>query len=146
MSEPKSSAPVEVTNSDPMPVSIIDHQDHDSPAQSDARAVAATRRSVADISRVDDQQRISGIWESTQRIIALAVVLDALFVVSMLVLTPTLLAALGHPADDAAKTAAVGGLLFLTAVSNLVIGFYFGRTNHQRVGGDASSHDDARGR
>jgi hypothetical protein len=138
--------PVEVTNSEPMPVSVVDHTDHDSPAQSDARAVAATRRSVAEISRVDDQQRISGIWETTQRFIAVAVVADALFVVSVLVLTPTLLGLMGRVADDAGKTAAVGGLLFLTAVSNLVIGFYFGRTNHQRVGGATTAYEQDIGR
>jgi hypothetical protein len=139
------SAP-EVTSSEPSPVSIADHQDHDSPAQSDARIVAATRRNVAETSRVDDQQRISGIWESTQRTVALAVVFDVLFVATTVCLIPIVLILTNHPVDEAIKAAAVGGLLFLTSTSSLVIGFYFGRTNHQRVGGDATSHDDARGR
>ena len=29
----------------------------------------------------------------------------------------------------------VAAFVFLTGVANLVIGFYFGRTNHQRTGG-----------
>lgn len=127
-------APVEVTNSEPVPVSLIEGQD--TTAQTTAKTVAASARTDADILRTEDQRRISGIWEGTQRIIALAVVLNTLFVVSALVLTPTILGILGHPADETAKTLANGGLLFLTAVSNLVIGFYFGRTNHTRVGGD----------
>jgi hypothetical protein len=36
---------------------------------------------------------------------------------------------------DFMVTASVAGMLFLTGIANLVIGFYFGRTNHERVGG-----------
>jgi hypothetical protein len=147
MEEHPTPIPVTDTNNSPRDVRIVpDHADHDSPAQSDARVIAATRQSEANKSRVDDQQKVSGMWESTQRLIAIAVVLDVLFVATVIVLIPPLLALTGHQADEAVKAAAVGGLLFLTGVSNLVIGFYFGRTNHQKVGGAATQSEQDMGR
>jgi hypothetical protein len=128
VSEPKPASPVEVTNTDPVPVSVVDHQDHDSPAQTDARKTAAEARVSADMLRTDDQRRISGIWERTQQIIALSVVETALFVAA----AKSIEAAFSGQASTEAGVAFV----FLASVANLVIGFYFGRTNHQKVGGD----------
>ncbi len=136
--------PVEVTNSDPMPVSLVEHQDHDSPAQSDARKAAAQAQVSAEALRTDDQRRISGIWERTQQVIALSVVEITLIVVSLLVVTPALATIFGQPIPEAATTAATTGMIFLASVANLVIGFYFGRTNHTRVGGVGT--EDARSR
>lgn len=61
------------------------------------------------------QRRINLIWEVTQAGIALLVTATALL--SSVGLTPI------------AGPALVGNAFFL------VIGFYFGRTNHQRIGG-----------
>jgi hypothetical protein len=124
--------PVEVKNEEPLPVTI---ETRDTAAQSTARATAASAGVDAAILQTEDQRRISGIWERTQQVIALSVVLTSLLVVSLLVVVPGLADLQGYDVDQGAQTAAAGGLLFLTAVSNLVIGFYFGRTNHQRVGG-----------
>jgi len=72
------------------------------------------------------QRQINLIWELTQMRVALSVIWTALF---------------------AAVTLSIGGLylgtqdvqlaaiVFLFGVANLVTGFYFGRTNHQRSGG-----------
>ncbi len=68
------------------------------------------------------QRRINVIWEYTQAFIAGAVVISVLIVASWLSVKGV----------DGEKVAA---FVFLTGVANLVIGFYFGRTNHQRVGG-----------
>lgn len=133
-------APVEVQNVEPIPVAVQRSSDTDTPAQSDARAVAASSQVDAAILATEDQRRISGIWERTQQIIALSVVEAALFVTSVLVLTPALTAIGGGVAAEASITAAIAAMLFLTGVANLVIGFYFGRTNHTRVGG-AQSRD-----
>lgn len=144
MTGSKEAAPVEVTNTEPMPVTF----DHpvDTTAQTTARTVASAARVDADMLRTEDQRRISGIWERTQQVIALFVINGTLFVVGILVLTPSLIAVNGEQVPDYAVTASVAGMLFLTGAANLVIGFYFGRTNHQRVGGDASPRDDLRGR
>lgn len=68
------------------------------------------------------QRRVNLIWEYTQAFIAGMVVTTVLCVAGFET-------AWG---PEALKTAAFG---FLIGVANLVIGFYFGRTNHQRTGG-----------
>lgn len=66
------------------------------------------------------QRRINVIWELTQSIIALITVCAVLYAAVLLALR----------AD-----ATAAAFLFLTNVAFTIIGFYFGRTNHQRVGG-----------
>ena len=66
------------------------------------------------------QRRINVVWELTQAFIAVVVTLATLYVASQLAL------------KDNGQTAA---FLLLSNAFFLVIGFYFGRTNHQRTGG-----------
>lgn len=66
------------------------------------------------------QRRINLIWEGTQALIAIAVTVTTLYVSSVL--------ATKGLADTAS-------FLLLSNAFFLVIGFYFGRTNHQRTGG-----------
>jgi hypothetical protein len=68
------------------------------------------------------QRQINRIWEYTQAAIALAVSISALYVSARLT-------AIGS------GTMAEGAFLLLSNAFFLVIGFYFGRTNHTRVGG-----------
>lgn len=68
------------------------------------------------------QREVNLMWEGTQRQIALSVIIVALSVAAWLAVT----------SETDTKTAAS---VFLYGVANLVIGFYFGRTNHQRIGG-----------
>lgn len=68
------------------------------------------------------QRAVNMMWESTQRQIALAVIVTASLVAGYL--------SVWGMADS--QTAA---MVFLFGVANLITGFYFGRTNHQRVGG-----------
>lgn len=65
------------------------------------------------------QRRINLIWEVTQAAIALAVTTSTLYVAAKL--------AVLRPAETAA-------FLLLSNAFFLVIGFYFGRTNHARMG------------
>lgn len=69
------------------------------------------------------QRNVNLIWETTQRFIALSVTWVALGVSAGLALVN---------GDADVKVAAC---VFIYGVANLVIGFYFGRTNHQKVGG-----------
>jgi cobalamin synthase len=66
------------------------------------------------------QRHINLIWELTQAVIALSVTTITLYTASKL--------ALFEPAQTAS-------FLLLSNAFFLVIGFYFGRTNHQRSGG-----------
>lgn len=82
------------------------------------------------------QRRVNIIWERTQQVIALSVVGVTLAVAAYRSIVQS-----GSGSDPA--TAGVA-FVFLASVSNLVIGFYFGRTNHQRTGGVGS--DEMNGR
>lgn len=66
------------------------------------------------------QRRVNLTWELTQALIAILVTIATLYVSASLAL------------KDQGQTAA---FLLLSNAFFLVIGFYFGRTNHQRVGG-----------
>lgn len=70
------------------------------------------------------QRRINLIWEVTQAVIAVAVTAQTLRVAAALAL------------KDAAQVAA---FLLLSNAFFLVIGFYFGRTNHTKTGGIGSN-------
>jgi hypothetical protein len=74
------------------------------------------------------QRRTNILWEVTQSLIAISVVMTVLFVNAKVALT------LGTP-EIPHDSASSSGLMQLNVVGALVIGFYFGRTNHQRTGG-----------
>lgn len=128
----KPPAPVEVTNPEPIAVEVIQAIETD--AEATARRVAAAAGVDARILTSAGQRSTSILWETTQQRIALSVVWAALFVVAVLVLSPVIVLLITQNVPEWAVTASVAGMLFLTGVANLVIGFYFGRTNHQRVG------------
>lgn len=89
--------------------------------------LVATPTSTEEQDRVSlGQRHINLIWENTQRMVALSVIWTALGAASGLIVFGRQLAT-----PDLQLAAAV----FLFGVANLVTGFYFGRTNHQRVGG-----------
>lgn len=72
------------------------------------------------------QRTINLIWETTQMRIAVSVIWASLFVAALLAVMGMWL---GTPDMQLAA------IVFLFGVANLVTGFYFGRTNHQRSGG-----------
>lgn len=67
----------------------------------------------------ENQRRVNLVWELTQAAIACAVTGTTLYVSAVLATR-----------DDAATAA----FLLLSNAFFLVIGFYFGRTNHARIG------------
>jgi hypothetical protein len=79
------------------------------PTQRDARLTLHNR----------SQRRINLLWESTQAGIAIAVVLANIAVVFVATTN----------ANGAAKEAMMANAFFL------IVGFYFGRTNHTKTGG-----------
>jgi hypothetical protein len=72
----------------------------------------------------EGQRKVNLIWEFTQAFIALTVVLTNLFVYI-------------HVAFGGSESKAPTEL---SAVMFLVVGFYFGRTNHTAVGGTGAKH------
>ena len=71
------------------------------------------------------QRRINMVWEYTQAAIAFGVVTTGLYVASRLAL-------LALSREPTATGIAAGAFVFLTSSFSLVVGFYFGRTNHAR--------------
>lgn len=89
--------------------------------------VTATPTSTEEEDRVSEgQRRVNLLWENTQRQIALLVIGSALVVASVVAIFGK------YIGSTEMQLAAV---VFLFGVANLVTGFYFGRTNHQRIGG-----------
>jgi len=88
-----------------------------------AQELKATRQSDAEALAVTRHQGINMIWERTQQFIALVCVLASVF-------SSIYLIVFGEaPLSER-------GFQFLTNVGLLVIGFYFGRTNHTRPTGE----------
>jgi hypothetical protein len=89
--------------------------------------VVATPTTTEESDRVSAGQRaVNLIWETTQMRIALSVIWVALAVAALLAVGGKLA---GTPDVQLAA------VVFLFGVANLVTGFYFGRTNHQKIGG-----------
>lgn len=125
MPSPKDSppTPVEVKNEEPLPVAVvgpIPTTDRDSTAQVHARSRAASARVDAEALMSIGQRRINLIWEVTQAAIALTVVG---------------LTAIGMFIGRIVEGNAVPFPPEWWTIVGLVIGFYFSRTNHQKVGG-----------
>ncbi len=76
--------------------------------------------------RTEGQRAINLIWENTQMRLALSVIWGSLAVSAALAVFGKWL---GSPDLQLAS------IVFIFGVANLVTGFYFGRTNHTRVGG-----------
>lgn len=92
----------------------------------DARVDPLTATEDADARKAAGQREINLIWELTQMKVALSVVWASLAVSISLGIFGKWLGA-----DDIQLAA----IVFLFGVANLVTGFYFGRTNHNRTGG-----------
>jgi hypothetical protein len=77
------------------------------------------------------QRRVNLIWEFTQAFVAAAVVTSVLYICIRIIhfaLTP-------QGQTEKSFGLAVTAFTLLSSLASLVIGFYFGRTNHQAVGG-----------
>lgn len=84
------------------------------------------------------QRQINLIWETIQRHIALFVVTIACLV-SAAVVIASVVRASGEP-----SSLVLAAFTLLSNISFLVAGFYFGRTNHARIGDAASGKMDTR--
>lgn len=81
---------------------------------------AASTTTVEQDRKTAGQRQINLLWELTQAIIALSVTTITLYTASQLAVL---------------QSAETASFLLLSNAFFLVIGFYFGRTNHQRTGG-----------
>lgn len=109
-----------------LPATTTAEQDRVAAGRRLTDAVSVPRTTAEEDRKTAGQRRVNILWEVTQSLIALVVTGQTLRVAGSLAL------------KEQAETAA---FLLLSNAFFLVIGFYFGRTNHQRsggVGGDAA--------
>ena len=120
-------APVVVANPEPIAVEVT-KAPGDTSAQSQARIVAAKAAAEADILTTEGQRGINRLWERTQAIIAIFVVLVTLSVVAVLIIAPVLR---GAELNETGVT----GLVLLSGLATNIVTSYFTRTNHTKIGG-----------
>jgi hypothetical protein len=92
-------------------------------AEASGGAIASTTTREQDRHSLG-QRRVNLVWEGTQAVIALGVIGTTLAVDGTIAIYGTSVTEISSSA-----------LMQLNVMAALVTGFYFGRTNHQRVGG-----------
>lgn len=139
----KPPAQVEITavnpDADPMPVKLTETTEPIAvrqveggpsiPVHLDQRHLTVPQQEESDRSTLG-QRRVNLIWERTQALMALSVVWVTLAVTAFVIVVPLL-----NDQVSGENTQTVAGVGLLFGLANLVVGFYFGRTNHQRSGG-----------
>lgn len=108
------------------PATVIAPKD---PAKVGDLNIAPTTTAAEDLTKAS-QRAINQLWENTQMKIALGAVYVALFVAAVVVVFGML-----PWANPAQIALAVTAFVLLSNLATLVIGFYFGRTNHTRSSG-----------
>lgn len=129
MSEEDAPTIEEAVRADPVVKAVMatDADPHGKTVTTAAGDIVASPTTTQEGERVSAGQRtINLIWENTQMKLALSVIWASLIVSAVLSIGGKLL---GTPDIQLAA------VVFLFGVANLVTGFYFGRTNHTRVGG-----------
>ena len=111
---------------DEQPVEITPAADSATLVKIDSGLIKAPQTTEEEDRKTASQREVNLIWETTQMRVALSVIWASLLVSSVLATAGKYL---GTPDLQLAA------IVFLFGVANLVTGFYFGRTNHQRVGG-----------
>jgi hypothetical protein len=132
---PKAAAPVEVTNPDPIPVEVVESEAAAQRApeldQHSRERPQSKAQENEEALTTEGQRGINRLWERTQSIIAVSVVEVTLIVVAVLIIAPIL----NFNDDPAVATAGATALVLLSNLVGNVTGFYFSRTNHQKIGG-----------
>lgn len=124
-----------------VPAEVILHpeQPKAEPAKVGDPYVAPTTTAEFD-RKTSGQRRINLIWEVVQAAIAMSVVMTVLWVASSLAFI-----AVNPEVTERQAAIANPAFMLLSNLVSLVIGFYFGRTNHTRQGG-IGGHQEGEGR
>lgn len=105
------------------------------PAKVGDKNIAPTTTEAQD--KVKAGQRfVNMIWETMQALIAASVVGSTLFVagrIALLVMLPN--------ATEKQTSSANTAFMLISNLASLIVGFYFGRTNHQKTGGVGASDE-----
>ncbi len=107
-----------------------------SPQKGNTQDIADRADESANALKAAGQRRVNILWEITQATIALLVTGTGMYTAAQLALR-------GDESADS-KSIAITAFLLISNTVFLVIGFYFGRTNHQRTGGIGNQESDTR--
>lgn len=121
---PTDPKPVTVENKEPLPVTLA------GPLPVDGEVKAPSVTTFEQDRTTAEQREISRIWETTQMKIALSVIWASLVVSGAIAVFGKYLGSTDMQ---------LAAVVFLFGVANLVTGFYFGRTNHTKVGGQGDT-------
>ncbi len=106
--------------------------------ESDQHPVDPTTTSEQDRKTLG-QRRINLIWEMTQALITFIIIGTAMYVSGKI----ALIVVESNPTERATSMA-ITAFVLISNSTFLVLGFYFGRTNHQRTGGVGAREGDMR--
>lgn len=119
--EAENPQPVIVSNPDPLPVTVAETPKPSATAENPpARATTTSEEDR----HTRGQRSVNLLWEITQAVLSYGIIGVTLYVDARI--------AVGNVEIAANRLSA---LMQLNVMAGLVIGFYFGRTNHQNVGG-----------
>lgn len=99
------------------------------PAKVGDKNIAPTTTAAQDETK-KGQRFVNLIWETMQALIAGSVVTTTLVVSSMIALV-----ILKPEASEKQSAMAITAYMLISNLVSLIVGFYFGRTNHQKIGG-----------
>lgn len=102
----------------------------------------ASRTTIEQDLRTAGQREINLIWEQTQKRIAMFVVLVANLVSAIVVIRGVLFV---ESVDAASAGLVLAAFTLLSSSCFLVLGFYFSRTNHARIGDDPARKSSSGG-
>ena len=113
-----------------LPPDTTREQDRASEAARVASTVAAPTTSAEQDRKTASQRRVNIIWEVEQALIANVFITAAASIAVWMIYK-----GLQTPTDAQILAMATAAFIFLTNTVSTVVGFYFGRTNHEKSGG-----------
>lgn len=122
LKDPVVQAAIEHVGEEPVPSRIAAQK-----AEQSETSLRTEGQRVETSLRSEGQRNISMIWEVTQQRIALMTVGGGMMLAGVIVV--------GGQWLGLTNDVRIAAFMFVAGAANLVIGFYYGRTNHQRVGG-----------
>lgn len=144
--------PVVVLSPDPLPVVVVSTDGHAAPpttttAEQDRQSAGErlAAKTIAPLTTAEQdrktasQRRVNIIWEIEQALIANVFIVAAAGIAVWMIYQ-----GLQTPIDAQVLAMATAAFIFLTNTVSTVVGFYFGRTNHEKSGGPGGENAGSR--
>lgn len=140
--------PVKIVDTD-KPIEVVDvskeiNREKKLVNKDDNKSLEPTTTHQEDVTK-EGQRAINLIWERTQSRIALLVIRAGIYVNGTIIVMILMLTEV-YKVEISSATVAVIAVStgFINMIAGIVVGFYFSRTNHQKVGGVGSDRQEGR--